>query len=242
MIPSVTESKAWPLFSFRGIQVSLHWSWVVVAIYQIQRRPGVDGGYGWAAAEYLTLFAIVLLHEFGHSLATRQVGGTADRILLWPFGGIAFVQTPPRPGAYLWAIAAGPLVNVALFPLLYFASPDLLTTTEELWVTPWEDFLHSIFMINAILLAFNLLPVFPLDGGQLFRGLLWYKLGARLSLKIAAWSGLILAVGGMAAAVYYDMGWMAIMIGLLAFQCWQTLRAIRRYEHPVRAVDAEPSA
>ena len=59
----------------------------------------------------------MLLHEFGHALACRQTGGHADTIVLGPLGGIAFVQPPPRPGAYLWSLAAGPLVNVILFPL-----------------------------------------------------------------------------------------------------------------------------
>ena len=61
-------------------------------------------------------FLIVLLHEFGHALACRQVGGTANQIVLWPLGGVAYVNPPQRPGATLWSIAAGPLVNVALLP------------------------------------------------------------------------------------------------------------------------------
>src|SRR6478672_6964479 len=76
---------------------------------------------GWTIAEYLALFLIVTLHEFGHAMACRQVGGTANQIVLWPLGGTAYVDPPPRPGATLWSIAAGPLVNVALLPLLYGA-------------------------------------------------------------------------------------------------------------------------
>ena len=72
----------------------------------------------WNALEYLALFAIVLLHEFGHALACRQVGGRAEQIVLWPLGGVAYVDPPQRPGATLWSIAAGPLVNVVLAPLL----------------------------------------------------------------------------------------------------------------------------
>ena len=56
----------------------------------------------------------MLTHEFGHALACRSVGGTADNIMLWPLGGVAYVNPPQRPGATLWSIAAGPLVNVAL--------------------------------------------------------------------------------------------------------------------------------
>ena len=57
-------------------------------------------------------------HEFGHALACRQVGGSANQIILWPLGGVAYVNPPQRPGATLWSIAAGPLVNVALLPVL----------------------------------------------------------------------------------------------------------------------------
>ena len=55
----------------------------------------------WSVLEYLTLFLIVLMHEFGHSLACRQVGGQANGIVLWPLGGVAYVSPPQRPGAML---------------------------------------------------------------------------------------------------------------------------------------------
>ena len=70
----------------------------------------------WNVLEYLTLFLIVLTHEFGHALACRSVGGQANQIVLWPFGGVAYVSPPQRPGAVLWSIVAGPLVNVVLVP------------------------------------------------------------------------------------------------------------------------------
>ena len=57
------------------------------------------------------------MHEFGHALACRQVGGKANQIMLWPLGGVAYVSPPQRPGAMLWSIAAGPLVNVVLVPV-----------------------------------------------------------------------------------------------------------------------------
>src|SRR6266581_3519599 len=105
------------LFQIAGITVFLHWSWFLVALYEIQQK-GRYSSLTWDILEYLVLFAIVTLHEFGHALACKQVGGRADRIVLWPLGGVAYVDPPPRPGATLWSIAAGPLVNVVLFPLL----------------------------------------------------------------------------------------------------------------------------
>src|SRR5213595_2220434 len=106
------------LFKFSGITVYLHFSWFLIAAYEFTRRMGVYSSPVWSALEYIALFGIVLLHEFGHALACRQTGGIADRIVLWPLGGIAFVNPPRRPGAMLWSIAAGPLVNVILLPIL----------------------------------------------------------------------------------------------------------------------------
>src|SRR3954469_5614912 len=102
------------LFRVFGIDVFLHWSWIIVAMFELQSRRENYTSQVWKVAEYLTLFGIVLLHEFGHALACRQVGGEAERIILWPLGGIAYVAPPARPGAVLWSIVAGPLVNLVL--------------------------------------------------------------------------------------------------------------------------------
>ena len=113
-----TRQGSFRLFRLAGIDVHLHWSWFLIAAYQVTSR---DGGYtspAWNAVEYLALFSIVLMHEFGHALACRQVGGQAELIVLWPLGGVAYVNPPQRPGATLWSIAAGPLVNVVLVGVL----------------------------------------------------------------------------------------------------------------------------
>src|SRR3990170_5114719 len=94
------------LFQLWGIDVYLHWSWFIVAFYSISTRLPNYVSPLWAALEYLALFLIVLMHEFGHALACRQVGGTADQIVLWPLGGVAYVAPPARPGANLWSIVA----------------------------------------------------------------------------------------------------------------------------------------
>src|SRR5271155_6064338 len=107
------------LFRFAGIDVFLHWSWFVFAMYEIRGGVSNYSSVTWNVLEYLSLFLIVLLHEFGHSLACRQVGGQANQIILWPLGGVAYVNPPQRPGATLWSIAAGPLVNVALGVILF---------------------------------------------------------------------------------------------------------------------------
>src|SRR5947209_3321946 len=109
------------LFRVAGIDVFLHWSWFFFAALRLQSTRSNDPfefahyeSQVWYAVEYLALFGLVLLHEFGHVLACRSVGGIANRIVLWPLGGIAFVDPPARPLAVLWGIAAGPLVNALL--------------------------------------------------------------------------------------------------------------------------------
>ena len=114
-----SNAGSFRLFRLFGIDVWLHWSWFVVAYLQFQVGGDRFNNAFWHIATYLSLFSIVLLHEFGHSLACKSVGGHADRIVLWPLGGVAFVRPPARPGAVLWSIAAGPLVNVVLVPVTF---------------------------------------------------------------------------------------------------------------------------
>ncbi len=214
------------LFTFKGIHVSLHWSWLIVALWQINRYRGDYAEVGWAVAEYLSLFVIVLLHEFGHAFATRQVGGQAENILLWPFGGIAFVNAPPRPGAHLWSIAAGPLVNVALIPVLWLA------TRYGLPLDASEDFVKfavTLQFINIALLIFNVLPVYPMDGGQILQALLWFRLGYAKALLIASAVGL---AGGAALMIYlYSLTqslFTVLVIGFLLLNCWKAFQAARQ--------------
>ena len=179
------------LFRVIGIDVFLHWSWLVVAIYQIGERKEQYSSLTWNIAEYLSLFFIVLLHEFGHALACRQTGGIADRIMLWPLGGIAFVQPPQRAGAQLWAIAAGPLVNVVLLPMLLGAIFAAGILGLPVAAPNAYELLVNITWINVIILCFNLLPIYPLDGGQILRSLLWFVIGRVRSLRVAAVLGFI---------------------------------------------------
>jgi len=171
------------LFRFRGIDVFLHWSWFLVAAYEIQLRHTAYSSIAWNVLEYLALFLIVTTHEFGHSLACRQVGGRADKIVLWPLGGVAYVDPPARPGATLWSIAAGPLVNVALAPIFFGL---LLFAKSAGWAYSLPDayrLIRAVLSIDIGLFVFNMLPIYPLDGGQIFRSLLWFVLGRARSLR-----------------------------------------------------------
>ena len=207
------QVKSFRLFAFAGIQVYLHWSWLLVAVYAVMARSGRYSSIVWNVVEYVALFCIVLLHEFGHSLACRQVGGRADEIILWPFGGIAFLATPQRPGATLWSVAAGPLVNVMLVPVLWGVA---WVAREQGLLAPYPDFdnfLADIQKVNLLLLAFNLLPIYPLDGGQILRSLLWYFAGPATSLLVASAIGFVGVAGLVVRAVMRQSLW----TGLIAF-------------------------
>jgi Zn-dependent protease len=200
------------LFKFAGIQVYLHFTWFIIAAIEFTDRSRVYRSPIFAAYEYLALFGIVLLHEFGHALACRQTGGTADQIVLWPLGGIAFVNPPRRPGAMLWSIAAGPLVNVILLPILSIAVA-IIGDGTDVRPTDLGHFVSQVWLINLLLLIFNLLPVYPLDGGQILRALLWFPLGEIRSLQIASVVGLI---GGACLALFAVWTW-SFWLGILAF-------------------------
>src|SRR5215469_18546308 len=146
----VHRQGSFRLFRFAGIDVFLHWSWFVVAAFEVSARGRRYPSIMWNIAEYLALFLIVTLHEFGHALACRQVGGTANKIVLWPLGGVAYVDPPPRPAATLWSIAAGPLVNVALLPVLGLLRVASGSFGWALTMPNLDLMLHALWIINLI--------------------------------------------------------------------------------------------
>ena len=214
------------LFRFAGIEVFLHFSWFLVAAIYISGYIRRYESPVWGVLEYISVFAIVLIHEFGHALACRQVGGVANRIVLWPLGGIAYVDPPRRPGAYLWSIAAGPLVNVILLPVLAFVS---MMAQASLPGSDVAVFFRDLNFINAVLLGFNLLPVFPLDGGQIVRGLLWFPFGEIRSLQISSVIGLVGgAILGIVGLMAGSVWWAVLAFFLLsrAWYGWQQAKAM----------------
>lgn len=214
-----------------GIDLFLHWTWFVVAVLEIGARESRYSSIFWGALEYLSLFLIVLLHEFGHALACRQVGGVVDRIVLWPLGGVAYVNPPQRPGAMLWSLAAGPLVNVALTPVLGAAVGICRWLGWAYTMPAAYHFLWMVFAINLALLAFNILPIYPLDGGQILRSLLWYVLGRARSLMVATVLGFVGAAGLVGLALWLHSAWSLLIAGYMLLSCWGGLKAARVLVH-----------
>lgn len=222
-----TRKGSFKIFSLAGIGVYVHWMWFLVAIYSIQYRTHEYSSMIWNVAEYLALFLIVLIHEFGHQLACRSVGGQTHDIVLWPLGGVAFVTPPQRPGAQLWSIAAGPLVNVVLVPIL---SVVVSVSSHLEWFNAHQDlyeFVHNVWWINLGLLIFNMMPVYPLDGGQILRSILWFPFGRANSLLAASVIGFIGVAGLILLAIWAQSIWLGIMAVFILMNCWGGLKQAR---------------
>jgi Zn-dependent protease len=227
-----TRTGSFKLFTLAGIGVYVHWLWFVMAVVSFQSRTHAYSSLIWNVAEYLSLFLIVLIHEFGHQLACRSVGGQTHDIVLWFLGGVAYVSPPPRPGAELWSIAAGPLVNVVLIPIF---SAFVSVSSHLAWYDTHLDlynFLHNVWWINVGLLIFNMLPVYPLDGGQILRALLWFPLGRATSLLVASIIGFVglavlLVLTAWVVFALHDPtngGWLALIAFFIATRSWGGLK------------------
>ena len=174
----------------------------------------------------------MLLHEFGHALACRSVGGQASQIILWPLGGVAYVAPPPRPGAVLWSIVAGPLVNVVLAPVLtatLFLGGGLEQSAPDVYL-----FIRAIWFTNLALLIFNLLPIYPLDGGKILWALLWFVFGRARGLMIATVIGGLAVLAVIPFVVRQQDVWLYVLTGFILLNCWkgwQEARALARFEN-----------
>ncbi|MBC6994208.1 M50 family metallopeptidase [Neolewinella lacunae] len=199
--------------------MDLHWTFlfVPVAILYFSWTP-VQGFIwpmaGWFATLAGLLFSFVLVHELGHALVARWRGVAAERIVLFPLGGGAFL--PDQPEKTLDEVliyAAGPLANIALSLL---ALPFLLARPEgelllrsyvnpfgNLLLTPTltEQILGLTIAVNLILAAGNLLPAYPLDGGRILRALLQGPLGHRRATITVTVLGVVIGAG-LAVAGY----------------------------------------
>jgi len=209
-----THKGSFRLFQLFGITVFIHWSWFLVAYFFIASgRFSIDPIVN--VAVYVSLFGIVLMHEFGHALACRQTGGKADTIVLWPLGGVAYVSPPPRAKAVLWSVVAGPLVNVALLPILWGFSAAF---PPVVGAGSLSEYLFWIAVINTGLLVFNMIPIYPLDGGQTVQAILWMFVGRSKSLMISATIGVLGAVLIFVSMVLLGQWWLVLMSVFIGVQ------------------------
>jgi Zn-dependent protease len=207
---------SFPIGRFSGITVRVHLLFLFFTISMVAR--GMAHGYATAAlVMQLLLFASVLLHEFGHCFAARQVDGDATEILMWPLGGLATVDVPQTARANLITTLGGPAVNLVLFvasgaALAVYGYMAPLDPLDWNWVTaPLYSWQHAenvavagdfvpllfarLFWINWMLFWFNVLVIgFPLDGGRILQCVLWPYVGYRRATRVAIFSGWIIAL------------------------------------------------
>jgi Zn-dependent protease len=167
-----------PLGRYFGINVRLHFSFVLYALFRLQQAPDLLSSLLFLVG----LYGCILLHEFGHALAARWADGEAEDILLWPLGGLAYCRPAWHPTAHLICTVAGPLVTLGLW-LVFAAAASALRPLAEGSVA--LHFLMAMSRLNYGLLLFNLIPAFPMDGGRLLRDTIWHWLSAETATRIA---------------------------------------------------------
>ena len=178
-----------------GIRVGVHPSWFIVLFFMIWSLSGLyedvvgpDQSFLLATASALLFFGSVVLHELGHAVVARRNGIDTLGIDLWLLGGLARLsRDSDSPGVEFRIAAAGPAVTL-LFGLAclglgaLFASGgfgDALGFQDDGTVGAGEALLAWLTYVNAVLLAFNLIPGFPLDGGRMARAIAWWRTGDR---------------------------------------------------------------
>jgi Zn-dependent protease len=208
-----------------GVKILIHWTffllliWIVLAEY-----------FGGSSTEtilltivyILAIFLCVVLHEMGHITMARQYGINTRKITLLPIGGVASLEKiPENPKQELMVAIAGPLVNVAIaLVLLPFLGdlrqyvPQSAGEESATLLTP-DNFWFSLFAINLILVVFNLIPAFPMDGGRMFRALLAMRIDRLKATAIASSIGQIIAVGFFFAGLMFNP--LLLLIGVFVF-------------------------
>jgi Zn-dependent protease len=245
------------LFRVRGIQLAVHFSFFLLLAYAAVEGflPAPAEGGGWMGAFWgvtilLSFFTCVVLHELGHSFTAMHFGVGVRRILLMPIGGMAeFDSIPRQPARELLITLAGPAVNFAIALVLWAAVgvPDgwpfgpngfphsLHELMETLlgWSFPStaSGFAQLMLHLNVLMGCFNLVPVFPMDGGRILRAVLATRLPYLRATWIAASIGKVLAVVAASLALFFFRAPLtAALFTFIIFAGEVEYRAARRRE------------
>lgn len=215
------------------IDIHLHFTFIIYAFLTLL-SSFKDGGLVQVPimlSMMLILFSIVLAHEFGHCTAARKMGGFAEKILMWPLGGLAYVQVPNTARKNFWVAAGGPFVNIILLALLLpvkiIVGGGLLDIQGGYSA---YTFFQMLWSINLFLLIFNLLPAYPMDGGRLLQCFLWARKGYKKATEIVTITSMIIA-GIMASYGFvYNTPMLFVLAAFIFFQAWQTRQMLKAGE------------
>ncbi len=248
---------SFPLFTVFGIKVRVHWLFILI---MVMRLYPFESGWSIEAGFWGVVFGSVLLHEFGHALACRSVGGQADRILLWPLGGLAECTPPPHPLASLWTTLCGPGVNLVLMAIAacvlawqqmeaHLAMPISLVPWRMILpgmvlASPLAEWMVIVYKINYVLFLFNMaFPCYPMDAGRVVQEVLWLFVGYARSLWWAAHIGLVMAGAMLACSLLekFGMGQMSTYIAIFClFGGWQLRQQVAAMRQHYGSLEAVP--
>ncbi len=203
-----------------GIDVIVHWTFLLLVGLLVVGQ--LMTGAAWAAVAGSTtllvaVFLCVLLHEFGHALTARVFGIRTHDITLLPIGGLARLERiPENPWQEFWIALAGPAVNVAIVAVLLPVAVAL-GGVQDLWRGDLTavSFPAQLISINVTLVAFNLLPAFPMDGGRVLRAVLAMFLPYAKATNIAAACGQVMAV--LFGIVGFFTNWMLMLVAFFVY-------------------------
>jgi Zn-dependent protease len=209
------------LFRIRGIRIAVDYSWFIVLFLIIiwlssnyrdalNESQGDSTAYVLAVASALLFFGSILLHELGHAFVARRNGVGVSSITLWMFGGVARLEKDSdTPGTEFKIAIAGPLVTAAIVVacvIIGFLLAPVREVRDAALGNGTSDAATALVSwlawINLIVLVFNLVPAFPLDGGRIARAIAWWQTGSRTSgtrfaATLGEWFGLFLILAGV---------------------------------------------
>ncbi len=207
------------LGSIGGTAIRIHVTFLLFLVWlgAIYYRQGGATAAWQGTALIVLIFLCVLLHELGHVFAARRYGIKTRDVTLWPFGGIASMeQMPEKPGQELIVALAGPAVNVAIaIALLLWLGPRLNPQNLTQIENPAVSLAVKLAGANVMLVLFNLIPAFPMDGGRVLRALLAMWVGNARATELAAGIGQGFAVMFAVLGIFYNP--MLIVIALFIF-------------------------
>ena len=228
------RSTAWALFTFKGIRVQVHWSFPLLIVYELvsSLNSGLDLTQTLQRTGYvLVLFCCVVLHEFGHALTALRYGIRTRHITLYPIGGVASLERmPEKPTQELVVALAGPAVNLVIALVIgiglflgHAFAPVYLNKGE----VGLRAALNGVLVGNIMLLLFNLIPAFPLDGGRVLRALLAMRLDRVQATRIASILGRMIAVVAIVISFYVEWPMLALIGLFVILSASAELRQVR---------------
>jgi len=221
-----------------GIGIYVHATFLLLPLFVLLSNMGT-GQIGWALYSIMMIpavFACVVLHELGHALTARKYGIETRDITLYPIGGVARLERlPQRPIEEFWIAVAGPAVNVVIAALLAPICLFVVGTDFSAWTNSLLGLvLFPLLFANVLLVLFNLLPAFPMDGGRVLRALLAIHLGQLRATTIAVQIGVAMAVVfGIVGLVTGQL--MLPVIGVFVYLVGQQELAAVRYRYAYRS-------